>query len=191
MDIAVRALSTDSNPAQVGSGDVDLSFHALVSRTEWPGVQVIPYVQDSLVAICSLDHSSRSAKSVRLEAPLGGPFVDLTPDRALRRVVDQMFAEHRIKRNTVFEVSDVQTAMQFVEMDLGVAVVPSELARALTASGRIRSLKISNQDPYPPRWRIAILRRAPKKSLPGKSTVDLFLEALTAMPRVSKTVSGR
>jgi DNA-binding transcriptional LysR family regulator len=75
-----------------------------------------------------------------------------------------MFAEHHIKRNTVFEVSDVQTAMQFVEKDLGVAVVPSELARSLTASHRILSLKISNQDPYyQPKWRIAILRRSPQK----------------------------
>jgi DNA-binding transcriptional LysR family regulator len=191
VEIAVRALSTDSIPAQVGSGDADLSFHALVNRTEWPGVQVIPYAQDSLVVICSLDHASRSAKSVRLEALAHRTFVDLTPDRALRRVVDQMFAEHHIKRNTVFEVSDVQTAMQFVEKDLGVAVVPSELARSLTASQRILSLKISNQDPYPPKWRIAILRRSPKKNLPGKSTVDLFLEALTAMPRVPKMASGK
>jgi DNA-binding transcriptional LysR family regulator len=191
VDIAVRALSTDSVPALVGSGDVDLSFQALVSKTEWSGVQVIPYAQDSLVAICSLDHPSRSANSIRLEALARGTFVDLTPDRALRRVVDQMFAEHLIKRNTVLEVSDAQTAMQFVENGLGVAVVPSELARSLTASGRILSLKISNQDPYPPRWRIAILRRSRQTGLPGKSTVDLFLEALAAMPRVPKTVSGR
>ena len=149
VEIAVRALSTVSIPALVGSGDVDLSFHALVSRTEWPGLQVIPYAQDSLVAICPLHHPQRSAKSVRLEALAQGTFVDLTPDRALRRVVDQMFAEHHIKRNTVFEVSDVQTALQFVEKGLGVAVVPSALARSLAGSRRILSLKISNQDPPP------------------------------------------
>jgi DNA-binding transcriptional LysR family regulator len=191
VEVAVRALSTDSIPALVGSGDVDLSFHALVNKTEWPGVQVIPYAQDSLVAICPLDHPSRSAKSTRLEALAQGTFVDLTPDRALRRVVDQMFEQHHIKRSTVFEVSDVQTAMQFVERGLGVAVVASELARSLTGSRRIRSLKISNHDPYPPRWRIAILRRSRQNGLPGKSTVDLFLEALTAMPPVPKPLSWR
>jgi DNA-binding transcriptional LysR family regulator len=184
VEIAVRALSTDSIPALVGSGDVDLSFHALVRRTEWPGLQVIPYAQDSLVAICPSHHPQRSTKSIRLEELVQRTFVDLTPDRALRRVVDQMFAEHHIKRNTVFEVSDVQTAMQFVEEGLGVAVVPSRLARSLAASHRILSFKISNQDPYPPRWRIAILRRSRQNGLPGKSTVDLFLEALAAVPRV-------
>jgi DNA-binding transcriptional LysR family regulator len=191
VEIAVRALSTDSIPALVTSGDVDLSFHALVNRTEWPGVEVIPYAQDSLVAIFPLHHAQGSAKSVGLETLAQETFVDLTPDRALRRVVDRMFATHPIKRNTVFEVSDVQTAMQFVEKGLGVAVVPSALARSLTASRQILSLKIRNQDPDPPRWRLAILRRSRQNVLAGKNTVDLFLEALAGMPRVPKTVSGR
>jgi DNA-binding transcriptional LysR family regulator len=191
VEITVRALNTDSIPSLVASGDVDLSFHALVSKTEWPGVQVIPYAQDSLVAICSLQHPQRSAKSIRLEVLAQGRFVDLTPERALRRLVDRMFAEHHIRRNTVFEVSDVQSALHFVENDLGVAVVPSALARSLSDSGRIVSLKIINDDPFPPEWRVAILRRPRPKSLPGKSTVDLFLEALTAMPHLAKTVYGR
>jgi DNA-binding transcriptional LysR family regulator len=191
VEIAVRALSTDSIPALVGSGELDLSFHALVSRTEWPGVQVIPYAQDSLVAICPLDHHQQSAKSIRLEALAQRTFVDLTPERALRRLVDRMFAEHHLKRNTVFEVSDVQTALQFVEKGLGVAVVPSALAQSYAGSHRIQSLKLSNQAPCPPKWRIAILRRSRQQSMPGKSTVDIFLEALAAMPRVPKTVAGR
>lgn len=53
---------------------------------------------------------------------------DLTPDRALRRLVDKVFAQHRIKRTTAFEVSNIQPAMQFVANGLGVAVVPSAVA---------------------------------------------------------------
>jgi DNA-binding transcriptional LysR family regulator len=191
VEIAVRALNTDSIPGLVASGDVDLSFHALVSRMEWPGVQVIPYVEDSLVAVCSVDHLRRPVGSVSLEALVQGTFVDLSPDRALRRVVDRMFAEHHVKRNTVFEVSDAQTALQFVEKDMGVAVVPSALARPLAAERRIRLLKISNEDPRPPAWRIAILRRVRQRGLRGKSTVDLFLEALEGMPRAPKSVAGK
>jgi DNA-binding transcriptional LysR family regulator len=192
VEIAVRALTTDAIPGLVASGDVDLSFHALVNRGEWPGVEVIPYVEDSLVAVCSVDHAERrKAGSVSLKALAEETFVDLSPDRALRRVVDGMFAEHRLKRNTVFEVSDVQTALQFVEKDMGVAVVPSALARGLTAERRIRSLKISEEEPRPPAWRIAILRRVRQRGLGGKSAVDLFLEALAGMPRLSKSVAGK
>jgi DNA-binding transcriptional LysR family regulator len=191
VEIAVRAVNTDAIPGLVASGDLDLSFHALVNRREWPGVEVIPFMEDSLVAVCSVDHTERRGGSVSLEALGQGTFVDLSPDRALRRVVDGMFAEHRVKRNTVYEVSDVQTALQFVEKDMGVAVVPSALARPLAESRGIRVLKIGNRDPQPPAWRIAILRRVRQKGLRGKSTVDLFLEALAAMPRLPKMVAGR
>jgi len=191
VEIAVRALTTDAIPGLVASGDVDLSFHALVNRMEWPGVEVIPYVEDSLVAVSSAENAKMRGGSVSLEALGRGTFVDLSPDRALRRVVDGMFAEHRVKRNTVFEVSDVQTALQFVEKNMGVAVVPSALARPLVAERRIRALKISGEGPRPPMWRIAILRRVRQKGLGGKSTVDLFLEALAGMPRVPKGVAGR
>jgi DNA-binding transcriptional LysR family regulator len=221
VEIAVRALTTDAIPGLVASGDVDLSFHALVNRREWPGVEVIRYVEDSLVAVCSVDYAERRGGSVNLTARKTGSvrltarkmgsvsltarkmgsvsltalaeetFVDLSPDRALRRVVDGMFAEHRVKRNTVFEVSDVQTALQFVEKDMGVAVVPSALARQMVAERRIRVLRISDEEPRPPAWRIAILRRVRQRGLGGKSTVDLFLEALAGMPRVSKSVAGK
>jgi DNA-binding transcriptional LysR family regulator len=187
VEIAVRAVNTDAIPGLVASGDLDLSFHALVNRREWPGVEVIPFVEDSLVAVCSAQSARWRTVGVSLEALAQGTFVDLSPDRALRRVVDGMFAEHRVKRNTVYEVSDVQTVLQFVEKDMGVAVVPS----ALAGSRQIRTLKISNRDPRPPTWRIAILRRVRQKELRGKSTVDLFLEALAAMPRLPKIVAGR
>ena len=191
VEIAVRALNTDAIPGLVASGDVDLSFHAVVNRMEWPGVKVIPYVEDSLVGVCAAQNVRGRAGGVSLEALAQGTFVDLSPDRALRRVVDRMFAEHRVKRNTVYEVSDVQTALQFVEKDMGVAVVPSALALSLVRERRIRSLKIREEDPRPPLWRIAILRRERQKGLRGKSTVDLFLEALAGMPRAPKTVATR
>jgi hypothetical protein len=38
---------------------------------------------------------------------------------------------------------------------------------------------------------LTILRWVRQKGLDGKSTVDLFLEALAGMPRVAKRVSGK
>lgn len=47
VEFAVRALSTQEIPSLVRSGYVDLSFHPIVGRELWPGLQVIPYAQDS------------------------------------------------------------------------------------------------------------------------------------------------
>jgi len=185
VEIAVRALSFDAIPALVRSGDFDLSFLPILARTHWPGLQVIPYAQDSLVAICSRTHPLGTAKSVLLSTLAKEMFVDLSPERALRRLVDQAFAEHHLKRNTVFEVNDVQNALQFVVSGLGVTVVPSALARSFANSQELLALKIRADNPKIPNWRIAILRRPRQKTFPGKNTVDLFLEVLAGMPSVA------
>jgi DNA-binding transcriptional LysR family regulator len=182
VEFAVRATENDSIPGRVRSGELDLSFHAVVHKAEWPGLRTIPYVQDSLVAICSRNHRFASAKSLRLEILAQENFVDLTSERALRKLADQAFALYHLGRKTVFEVSDVQTALQFVGKGLGIAIVPSALARSSAESRQIHTLRISDQNLRLPKWRIAILTRSRQKALPSKSTVDLFLETLATLP---------
>jgi DNA-binding transcriptional LysR family regulator len=162
---------------------VDLSFYAVVNKAEWPGLRVIPYAQDSLVAVCSRDHRLAAMKSVRLAVLAQETFVDLTSERALRKLTDQVFALHHLRRSTVFEVSDVQTALRFVGRGLGVAIMPSALARSSANARQIHSLRIMDRSPQLPKWRIAIITRSRQKVLPGKSTVDLFLESLANLPK--------
>jgi DNA-binding transcriptional LysR family regulator len=171
-------MSNDSIPTDVRSGSVDLSFYAVIGKAEWPCGRVIPYAQDSLVAICSRNHRLASSKSVRLEMLSRGSFDDLTAERALRKLVDHGFAQFHLKRSTVFEVSDIETALQFVGAGLGVAVVPSALARSSVNFRQIHSLRIVDRNPRFPKWRIAILTRLRQKNPGGKSTVDRFLETL-------------
>jgi DNA-binding transcriptional LysR family regulator len=186
IEFAVRGMTNDSIPADVRSGSVDLSFYIVIGKAEFPGVRVIPYAQDSLVAICSRNHKFASSKTVRLEALSQEIFVDMTPERALRKLVDHGFSQYHLKRMTAFEVSDIQQVIQFVGKGLGVAVVPSALARSAANSRQIHSLRIADQNPRFPKWRIAILTRLRQKNLPGKSTVDLFLEALAELPARSE-----
>jgi DNA-binding transcriptional LysR family regulator len=129
VEFAVRALGNDSIPAHVRSGYVDLSFYSVVNKSEWPGLRTIPYAKDTLVVIRAQNHKFSAHKSIRLEMLAQESFVDLTPERALRKLTDQAFALHHLRRSTVFEVSDVLTALQFVENGLGIAVVPSALTR--------------------------------------------------------------
>ncbi len=183
IEFAVRAMSNDRIPADVRSGSVDLSFYAVIGKAEWPGVRVIPYAQDSLVAICSRNHRFASSKSVRLEVLSRESFVDLTADRAVRKLVDHGFAQYHLKRSTVFEMSDIETALQFVGAGLGVAVGPSALVRSSADLRQIHDLQSVDRKPRLPKWRIAILTRARQKNLEGKSTVELFLETLADLPR--------
>jgi DNA-binding transcriptional LysR family regulator len=178
VEVSVRALKTDTVPGLVRSGEIDLSFHAIIGRDQWPGIQLIPYVQDRLVVVCPGDHPLASRSSVTIERLSNEIFVDLTPDRALRRLVDKVFAQHHLKRTIAFEVSDIQPAMQFVANGLGVAIVPSAVARSFKESGGGVVLRIGRREGRLPAWRVAILRSTKKKRLTGTDTVDLFLEKL-------------
>jgi DNA-binding transcriptional LysR family regulator len=170
----------------VRSGYVDLSFQAIIGKEQWPGVQVIPYAQDSLVAICSSKHALAKSRSVRLEMLSHESFVDLTPERALRKLVDQVFTQHRLARPSVYQISDIETQLYFVAHGLGVAIVPSALARSSTKSHHLHTLRILSQPPKLPKWRIAILTRPRRTDLPGKTTVELFLETLAGLSRMAK-----
>jgi DNA-binding transcriptional LysR family regulator len=88
LGLTVRALIAATVPCLIRSAEIDLSFHAIVGRDQWRGIQLIPYVHDPLVAICSGDHPLASRSSVSLETLSKEIFVDLTPDRALRRLVE-------------------------------------------------------------------------------------------------------
>jgi len=186
VEFGVRALSTETVPALVRSGYVDLSFQAIIGKERWPGVQVIPYAQDSLVAICSSKHLLAKCSSVRLEVLSHESFVDLTPERALRKLVDQVFTQHHLMRSSVYQVSDIETQLHFVAHGLGVAIVPSVLAASATASHHFHTLRIISPIPKLPKWRIAILTRPKRNDFPRKTTVELFLDTLAELSRMPK-----
>jgi DNA-binding transcriptional LysR family regulator len=187
VEFSVRSLSTEKIPALVRSGYVDLSFHALVAEKKWAGVKIIPFVQDSLVAICSNRHALAERPSVSLDLMSKERFVDLTPERALRALVDRTFSENSLRRDSVYQVSDVDTMLRFVAGGLGVSIVPSGLARFSVHSRQLHVLRITTQGHRLPKWRIVIATRVQKRQLPGKTTVELFLETLATLQAKEKS----
>ena len=180
VEFSVRSLNTETIPAQVRSGYVDLSFHALVGDSKDSGLRMIPFAQDSLIAISSTKHSFAARRSVSLELLARERFVDLTPERALRRLVDSIFQKAKLIRESIYELSDVSMMLQFVANDLGVAVVPSELAHSSSRTSRLHFLPITASGVRLPKWRIVVVARAPRLDTPGKTIADRFLELLCA-----------
>jgi DNA-binding transcriptional LysR family regulator len=182
VEFSVRSVNTETVPTQVRSGYVDLSFHVLVGDSKDAGLRMIPFAQDSLIAICSTKHPFAARRSVSLELLSQEKFVDLTPERALRRLVDSLFHKTKLIRNSVYELSDVSMMLQFVANDLGVAIVPSELARSLARISRLHFLPITGSGVRLPKWRIVVVVRARRRDTPGKTIADRFLEVLSVHP---------
>ena len=143
---------------------------------------MIPFAQDSLIAICSTKHPFATRRSIALELLAREKFVDLTPERALRRLVDSIFQNAKLNRESVYELSDVSMMLQFVANDLGVAIVPSELARSSARTSRLHFLPIAASGVRLPKWRIVVVVTAPRRDTAGTTIVDRFLEVLSAHP---------
>jgi DNA-binding transcriptional LysR family regulator len=188
VEFSVRSVNTETIPAQVRSGYVDLSFHVLVGDSKDAGVRMIPFAQDSLIAICSTKHPFRARRSVSLELLAQEKFVDLTPERALRRLVDSIFQNTKLNRNSVYELSDVSMMLRFVANDLGVAIVPSELARSSARTSRLHFLPIAASGVRLPKLRIVVVVTAPRRDTPGKTIVDRFLELLFVHPAQTSSI---
>jgi DNA-binding transcriptional LysR family regulator len=155
-------------------------------------VRIIPFVQDVLVPVCSRTHPLAKRGNVTLDALAGETFVDLTPERALRQLLDQACSQRNLRRNSVYQVSGVETLLQFVSAGLGVAVVPSGLARMAAHSRQLHVLSFVKQDRSLPRWRVVIATRSQQSALTGKkTTVDLFLEAFANLTSGGRNSRGR
>ena len=179
VDFTVRSIDSPQAPELIRDGSLDLCFHALTTKALPPGVDVTPFVQDFLVGICAKKHALAQRKTVTLEALCPLPFVDLTPERALRVMVDRSCAGHGFDRKTMFEVSAVETMLQFVAAGLGVSIVPLALARASERPLGLHILPFRDQRFHMPKWKLAILIRSQRQKLPGQTVLDLMLEAIT------------
>ena len=177
VEFAVRNFSTETILA-VRSGVLDLGFHALIGNKKWTGLNLIPFTQDSLVAICSRKHQLASQQRVELECLARERFVDLVPERGLRQLLDHVFSERNLKRDSVYEISEVDMMMHFVAEDLGVTIVPSAFASSSRYARQLHVLPIATSRGRLPKWRIVVVTRAERRHVPGKTTVDLFLETL-------------
>jgi DNA-binding transcriptional LysR family regulator len=187
VEFSVRSLNTDKIPTLVRSGYVDLSFLALVDEKKWPGITILPFARDSLVAICSSKHPLAERRSVSLELLSKEGFVDLTPERALRVLVDRAFLTNNLQRESVYQVSNVETMLQFVAAGLGVSIVPSALAGTSPYAKQVHVLTVMTPAHRLPKWRLVIAIRAQRKHVPGKTTVELFLETLATLQAGIKT----
>ena len=190
VDFTVQSVSSPFAPELVREGSIDLCFHAVTTRKLPSGVDATPFAQDSLVAICAAKHPLSQRKTVTLESLCPLPFVDLTPERALRTLVDKSCLGHGLSRKSMFEVSAVETMLHFVASGLGVAIVPSALAEVWAPVLRLHVMPFRDQSFQMPKWKLVLLIRSQRQKLPGKTVQDLMLETLIQAPKY-KDMSSR
>lgn len=130
--ISLRVGASDDLIDQVAAGTLDVAFLGLPTNARPAGVAVRELVRDRLVAVFAPVHPLAGATSVTLARLAEEVFVDLPAGTAGRAQSDQAFAAAQLDRDVAFEVSSADFIVRLVQLDLGVAMLPSAWVPQLT-----------------------------------------------------------
>ncbi len=136
--VALTTASSDALVRRVADGRLDLAFLGLPVGTEVTGVQDHVLATDRHVAVVAPDHRFATAKRLRLARLAEEVFVDFPAGSPGREQADQAFQAAGLTRDVAFEVADVQLMAALIREGLGVALLPSSFAPALTGLTAVR-----------------------------------------------------
>jgi DNA-binding transcriptional LysR family regulator len=139
-------------------------------------VEIIPFMEDQLVAICAPKHKLAGKKEIELADLQGCRFIGFDQDIPTRKALDQFFREQRIELEPTMEFDNIETLKRAVEVDAGVALVPEGTIRQEIEQGTLVKLRLRDRHVVRP---LAILHRKGRVMTPAmKRFLSLMLNGL-------------
>lgn len=155
---------------KIRQGQLDLAFLPLCDPP--PGISTQRIACEPLALACAVAHPLAVRDEVGLADLSDHAFVDFQPDWGTRRLMDHAFAAQGLERRIAFEVTDLETMLDLVARDLGVAVLPETVARAKGPA--VVAVPLAGGRPY---WQLVAAFDGARGALPG-SVARAFLDLL-------------
>ncbi len=108
---------------QVRSGQADCGLGTFMPNEV--GIERMTLAKDNLMLFCARDSECAGIPRFSWADLSGRPLIALTRESGIRRLVGVGYEEADILMDPAFEVSQIATAMAFVEADLGLSVLPA------------------------------------------------------------------
>src|SRR5579862_454452 len=139
-----RTLSRDI-PQEVLNYRLDLGAVSYVP--EDPKLEAVEILQDELTFVVPPKHKLASRRSVDIKELGEETFIAHNVESPYRSRVIQLFEKHRTQLRRDIEMPTIESIKRFVQMGMGVAIVPRmcvrwEVERKLLAEVRIRQLRM-------------------------------------------------
>jgi len=131
------------------SGQLDLGLVAVIGPTP-RGMELVPLWSESFVVLCHPSHPLARQEAVGLEQLSHEVLMGFLPGWGARVLAEQAFAAAGLRHRVAMEVNDVQTLLDLVAHDLGVAIVPEHFARKRPAT--LRAVAVDHDSL---RWQVA------------------------------------
>jgi DNA-binding transcriptional LysR family regulator len=108
----------------VGSGEVEFGFSAMIQTNRWDlDIETISGVP--LALACPPGHAFARKRSVSWKELRTTPLIRVGAKTAIRPIIDDAVAATRVSLNWQYEVQNVETAVNLVEVGLGLTIVPT------------------------------------------------------------------
>lgn len=133
VSVSVHDVVNEQVMEMVGSGRVEIGF-----CFEPEGESILAFeelFQDRFIAIVPPESELKDSKSVSWRQLLNYDFILLQRPSSFRRQIEEVLAAEGLQPRVTFECHQLATVGQMVAAGLGVSVVPSLLARQITAIG--------------------------------------------------------
>jgi DNA-binding transcriptional LysR family regulator len=125
---------------------VDLGLVAYPARDA--KLEVVPLKKDPMVLICHPQHALAKHKSIKVKALAGQKFISFEQDIPTRKALDKILREHGTSVQHVMEFDNVETVKRAVEIDAGVAIVPSSTIAQELEKRTLAQVKVEDADLY-------------------------------------------
>src|SRR5215831_19448535 len=145
VQIRVHRMFSRDIPHEVLNYRLDLGAVSYVPRD--PQLQATEILKDELTLVVPLKHALAKRKEVDIEELGKEAFVAHIVESPFRRKVIELFARHRTALNMPIEMPTIESIKRFVQMGMGVAIVPRmcvqwEIEHGWMKEVRIRQLNI-------------------------------------------------
>jgi LysR family transcriptional regulator, transcriptional activator of the cysJI operon len=156
------------------SNAVDMGLVAYPQKSRQ--LEIIPFLEDKLVLIVHESHPLASRKSVAIEDLKDEKFIGFDQDIPTRKATDQVFRAAKMDIEPVMEFDNIETVKRAVEINAGIAIVPSTTIENEVARGVIKAIQIRGRQILRP---LAIIHRKSRVVTPA---MRKFIGTLTGVP---------
>jgi len=123
---------------------VDLGIVAYPSRNNQ--LEVIPFKDDYLVLVVSVEHPLASKPQISLSALKGQKFIHFDKDIPTRKAIDRVFEKVDLEIEPVMEFDNIETVKRAVEINAGVAILPASTITTEESKGLLKGIPIRGAD---------------------------------------------
>lgn len=158
----------------VAQNIADLGLVAFPQKTRQ--IDVIEFLEDRLVVICAPSHPLAKERAIHLKDLSAHKLVSFESDNPTRRATDFFLREAKLDLEPSLEFDNIETMKRAVEIDAGVALVPSATVVQEVALGTLVALDIKGKPLVRP---LGVLIR---KGRPLTPAMKHFIATLKSKP---------